>query len=83
MSSNALYTDLTSYYDLMCADINYQAQSSSVRRLHHLFGNNATAYLDLACGIGPHVRHFIDFGYHCSGPSGQVSGSLTKIGSAN
>ncbi len=34
MSANALYTDLSSYYDLMCADIDYQAQSSSIRRLH-------------------------------------------------
>lgn len=67
MSSNALYTDLSSYYDLMCTDIDYQAQSHSVRRLHQLFGNDGRRHLDLACGTGPHVRHFLDFGYLSAG----------------
>ncbi len=67
MSCNALYTDLSGYYDLMCADIDYQAQSYGVRRLHQLFGNNGNTHLDLACGTGPHVRHFIDYGYQSSG----------------
>lgn len=67
MSSNALYTDLSIYFDLMCADIDYRAQSHSVRRLHQLFGNNGRRHLDLACGTGPHVRHFLDFGYHSAG----------------
>ncbi|MBU2873482.1 class I SAM-dependent DNA methyltransferase [Marinobacter salexigens] len=67
MSSNYLYTDLSAYYDLMCADINYHAQSYGVRRLHQLFGNDGNAHQDLACGTGPHVRYFIDFGYQSSG----------------
>jgi ubiquinone/menaquinone biosynthesis C-methylase UbiE len=67
MSSTALYTDLSGYYDLMCADINYQEQSDYVRRAHQLFGNQGKRHLDLACGTGPHVRHFIDFGYQVSG----------------
>lgn len=67
MSSNALYTDLSAYYDLMCADIDYRAQSHSVRRLHQLFGITGRKHLDLACGTGPHVRHFIDFGYDSAG----------------
>jgi len=67
MSSTALYTDLSGYYDLMCADINYLEQSDYVRRLHQLFGNQGKHYLDLACGTGPHMRHFIDFGYTASG----------------
>jgi ubiquinone/menaquinone biosynthesis C-methylase UbiE len=67
MSHNALYTDLSGYYDLMCADIDYLAQSKMVRRLHQLFGNNAENHLDLACGTGPHIRHFIDFSYKSSG----------------
>lgn len=66
-SANALYTDLSGYYDLLCADINYQAQSYCVRRLHQLFGNGGNSHLDLACGTGPHVRHFIDCGYQSSG----------------
>lgn len=67
MSSNALYTDLSGYYDLMCADIDYLGQSSGVRRLHQIFGNEGESHLDLACGTGPHVRHFIDFGYKSLG----------------
>lgn len=67
MSSTALYTDLSSYYDLMCADINYEEQSEYVRRVHQLFGNQGKHYLDLACGTGPHVQHFINFGYQASG----------------
>jgi len=67
MPSTSLYTDLSGYYDLMCADINYLEQSDYVRRLHQLFGNQGKHYLDLACGTGPHMRHFIDFGYTASG----------------
>lgn len=67
MSVNALYTDLSGYYDLMCVDIDYQAQSNAIRRLHQIFGNGGTTHLDLACGTGPHVRHFIDAGYTSSG----------------
>ena len=67
MSSTALYTDLSGYYDLMCADIDYQAQSYYVHRLHQIFGNQGKHYLDLACGTGPHVRHFIDLGYTANG----------------
>ncbi len=66
-SSTALYSDLSGYYDLMCADINYQAQSDHVRRLHRLFGNDGVAHLDLACGTGPHIRHFIDSGFQSRG----------------
>lgn len=68
MSATALYTDLSGYYDLMCVDIDYQAQSHAIRRLHQIFGSkHAKTHLDLACGTGPHVRHFIDFGYQSNG----------------
>ncbi|HWV09860.1 MAG TPA: class I SAM-dependent methyltransferase [Pseudomonas sp.] len=67
MPGNALYTDLSGYYDLMCADIDYPAQSHCVHRLHQLFGNGGKRHLDLACGTGPHVRHFIDAGYTSGG----------------
>lgn len=67
MPGNSLYTDLSGYYDLMCADIDYQAQSRYVHRLQQLFGNAGVRHLDLACGTGPHVRHFIDAGYESCG----------------
>jgi ubiquinone/menaquinone biosynthesis C-methylase UbiE len=67
LSANMLYTDLSHYYDLMCCDINYRQQSQAVMRLNDLFGNGGKNHLDLACGTGPHIRHFIDAGYHSSG----------------
>jgi ubiquinone/menaquinone biosynthesis C-methylase UbiE len=67
MTANALYTDLSVYYDLMCVDIDYHTQSNCIRRLDQLFGNDGHTHLDLACGTGPHVRHFIDFGYNSNG----------------
>lgn len=67
LSSNALYTDLSRYYDLMCCDIDYHAQSHSVMRLHQMLGNGTLTHLDLACGTGPHLRHFIAAGYQSVG----------------
>lgn len=67
MTSNAIYTDLSGYYDLMCADIDYRAQSHCIHRLQQLLGNGGRRHLDLACGTGPHVRHLLDVGYQCSG----------------
>lgn len=67
MPGNAIYTDLSGYYDLMCADIDYRAQSHCIHRLQQLFGNAGKRHLDLACGTGPHVRHLLDSGYQSSG----------------
>lgn len=67
MSVNALYTDLSDYYDLLCADIDYQAQSHCVHRLQQMFGNGGVRHLDLACGTGPHVHNFSNAGYTSAG----------------
>ena len=67
MPANALYTDLSGYYDLMCSGIDYHAQSHCVQRLQQIFGNGGKRHFDLACGTGPHVRHFIDCGYQSGG----------------
>jgi SAM-dependent methyltransferase len=67
MPGTAIYTDLSGYYDLMCADIDYSAQSGCVHRLQLLLGNGGNRHLDLACGTGPHVRHFLDAGYRSGG----------------
>lgn len=67
MPYNALYTDLSGYYDLMCTDINYQSQSDNIHRLNQIFGNGGIQHLDLACGTGPHIRHFLEAGYQCHG----------------
>lgn len=67
MPANALYTDLSRYYDLMCVDIDYKAQSHCIHRLQQIFGNGGKTHLDLGCGTGPHIRHFTDFGYRSAG----------------
>lgn len=67
MSFNALYTDLSGYYDLMCADIDYQTQSTGAMRLQQFFGGQGKTHLDLACGTGPHIQHFLQAGYQCTG----------------
>lgn len=64
---NALYTDLSGYYDLMCADINYQAQTNTVLRLAQALGNGGKTHLDLACGTAPHIYHFLKAGYQSIG----------------
>jgi ubiquinone/menaquinone biosynthesis C-methylase UbiE len=67
MSETILYTDLSAYYDLMCADIDYLAQSHTAHRLQQIFGNQGSKHLDLACGTGPHIRHLIGRGYVSEG----------------
>ncbi|SBS36738.1 dTDP-3-amino-3,4, 6-trideoxy-alpha-D-glucopyranose [Marinomonas spartinae] len=67
MPHNALYTDLSCYYDLMCADIDYKTQSDSAHRMHQIFGNGGKRHLDLACGTGPHIQYFCATNYDCSG----------------
>lgn len=67
MSANALYTDLSGYYDLMCADIDYPGQSAAVARLFQVFGNGGRAHLDLACGSGAHIEQFLGYGFSCTG----------------
>jgi len=67
MSFNALYTDLSAYYDLMCADIDYRTQSLGAIRLAQFFGNGGKQHLDLACGTGPHLEHFLAAGFDCTG----------------
>ena len=67
MSTTALYTDLSHYYDVLCAEIDYPAQSDAVRRLNQIFGNGGQRHLDLACGTGAHVQHFLAAGFQSQG----------------
>ena len=67
MSSNSLYTDLSDYYDLLCAEIDYPGQSQAILRLNDIFGNGGRTHLDLGCGTGPHIPHFVQAGFECQG----------------
>ena len=67
IAETTLYTDLSGCYDLMCAHINYGEQCNQAHRLHKLFGSGGNTFLDLACGTGPHIEHFLRFGYAATG----------------
>lgn len=67
MPNNRLYGDLSGFYDVMCAEIDYVAQCEAALRIHKLLGNGGLNYLDLACGTGPHIAQFLDYGYHATG----------------
>lgn len=63
----SLYADLSHFYDLLCEDIAYQTQSESFIRLQQIFGNGGKTHLDLACGTGAHIEHFLRAGMQSSG----------------
>jgi SAM-dependent methyltransferase len=67
MPKPALYTDLSNYYDLMCSNIDYAEQCAGAYRIHQVFGGGGCEYLDLACGTGPHIEHFLAYGYAATG----------------
>lgn len=71
--SGHLYADLSSYYDLFCAGVDYAEQADFANRIFHTFAGHSSAgpehprYLDLACGTGPHIAGMLAHGYHCIG----------------
>jgi trans-aconitate methyltransferase len=63
-----LYSDLSVYYDLFCADVNYAEQCDFVRRVFDCFARSAgNQYLDLACGTGAHIQIMQSLGFVASG----------------
>lgn len=71
--SGHLYADLSSYYDLLCAGVDYAEQADFAHRVFHTFADASVAgrthprYLDLACGTGPHIAGMLAHGYNCIG----------------
>jgi SAM-dependent methyltransferase len=65
--SSDLYGDLSHYYDLLCADVDYAEQANFALRANGLLGNGGRRYLDLACGSGAHLPHFVNAGFDCVG----------------
>jgi len=63
-----LYADLSAYYDLFCAHVDYQEQSAFAHRVAQVFCcSGGREYLDLACGTGAHLLHMQKYGYQLNG----------------
>lgn len=67
MAVPSLYADLSHYYDLLCANIDYRQQCEFAVRVNKLWGNRGRQYLDIACGSGALLAHFSEAGFDCSG----------------
>jgi len=67
MAAPSLYADLSHYYDLLCANIDYREQSEFALRANKLWGNGGHHYLDMACGSGALLPYFLAAGFDCSG----------------
>ena len=59
-----IYTDLSSYYDQFCAEVDYAQQCAFAERAFVLFATSgARNYLDLACGTGRHLQLMLAYGF--------------------
>ena len=65
--SPPLYADLSHYYDVLCANIDYREQYDFMVRANNIWGTGGKSYLDLACGSGSLLAHFFEGGFSCSG----------------
>ncbi|HHX82445.1 MAG TPA: class I SAM-dependent methyltransferase [Pseudomonadaceae bacterium] len=59
-----IYTDLSVYYDLFCAEVDYVEQCAFAQRAFTAFTQtNGRDYLDLACGSGQHLLTMQAYGF--------------------
>lgn len=77
MSSPPLYADLSQYYDVLCANIDYREQCEFALRANKIWGNGGKKYLDLACGSGNLLAHFANADFTCSGLD--ISAEMLKL----
>ena len=64
----SLYADLSAYYDLFCAEVDYEEQCLFTRRAFDCFASSGgQRYLDLACGTGAHIHHMQSYGFQATG----------------
>lgn len=77
MSAPPLYADLSHYYDVLCANIDYREQCDFVIRANGIWGNGGKNYLDLACGSGILLARFAEAGFSCSGLD--ISADMLKL----
>lgn len=63
-----LYTNLSAYYDLFCADVEYAGQCAFASRVFECFAQtDGRQYLDLACGTGAHIQIMQSLGFTATG----------------
>jgi ubiquinone/menaquinone biosynthesis C-methylase UbiE len=63
-----LYTNLSAYYDLFCADVEYAGQCAFTNRVFECFAQtDGRQYLDLACGTGAHIPIMQSLGFIATG----------------
>ncbi|ALO45965.1 class I SAM-dependent DNA methyltransferase [Pseudohongiella spirulinae] len=68
VADNALYSDLSAYYDDFCAGVDYHEQSAFAHRVLSAFGSpDGAVALDLACGTGAHLARMQAYGYELHG----------------
>ncbi|MDP3518072.1 MAG: class I SAM-dependent methyltransferase [Pseudohongiella sp.] len=63
-----LYADLSGFYDLFCAEVNYAEQCAFTKRVFNGFSaSGGQQYLDLACGTGAHIQIMQSLGFAATG----------------
>lgn len=68
IQSGNLYADLSAYYDLFCAEVDYAEQCAFARRAFDCFASSGGKhYLDLACGTGAHIQPMQAKGFIATG----------------
>lgn len=68
-----LYTDLSSFYDCFCAEVDYEEQSLFAQRVFAGFAHSSGRnYLDLACGTGRHMEWMVRYGFAATGLDNSV-----------
>jgi ubiquinone/menaquinone biosynthesis C-methylase UbiE len=68
IQSGNLYADLSGYYDLFCAQVDYAEQCAFTKRVFDCFTRSTgQQYLDLACGTGAHIELMQGYGFVATG----------------
>jgi ubiquinone/menaquinone biosynthesis C-methylase UbiE len=68
IQSGNLYADLSGYYDLFCAEVDYAEQCAFAKRVYECFAySGGHQYLDLACGTGAHILPMQLYGFEATG----------------
>lgn len=68
IQSGNLYADLSGYYDLFCAEVDYAEQCAFAQRAFQCFATtDGKQYLDLACGTGAHIELMQAAGFVATG----------------